>query len=164
MDCCRASSGSDRKAQMNVDLKRCLHQLPKMDRTALRNLWQESFGSLPHPRLRREILIRILAYRMQEKALGGLKPSTARRLRAIAEQVLGGKKPCGVPTLRAKAGTRIVREWHGKLHEVAVLENGFEYNGDVYRSLSEIARLITGTRWSGPAFFGLKKRDARRAA
>ncbi len=106
----------------------------------------------------------ILAYRLQEKALGGLKPSTAKRLRALAEEPMNGKKSADSPMLRPKSGTRFVREWQGQLHEVSVLDTGLEYNGHTYRSLSEIAREITGTRWSGPAFFGLRKREARRAA
>ena len=149
---------------MKTDIKQELRQLPQLQRTALRERWRELFGKLPNPRLRREILIRILAYRMQEKALGGLKPSTAKRLKALGEELMSGRKPTDIVVTRPKAGTRIVREWQGRLHEITVLEGGFEYNGQRYRSLSEIAREITGTRWSGPAFFGLKNRPSRRAA
>jgi hypothetical protein len=149
---------------MKIDLKQQLDQLPKMGRAGLLNLWQELFGRLPNPRLRRELLVPILAYRLQEKALGGLKPSTAKRLKAMAEEVLSGTQSACSPMSRPKAGTRFVREWQGQLHEVAVLSKGLEYNGQTYRSLSEIAREITGTRWSGPAFFGLKKRESRRPA
>jgi Protein of unknown function (DUF2924) len=91
--------------------------------------------------------------------LGGLKPSVEKRLREFAQ--LGRNQ---TSLLRPKPGTRFVREWQGKLHEVSVLSDGYEYNDRTFTSLSEIAREITGTRWSGPAFFGLKKRDARRAA
>jgi hypothetical protein len=135
-----------------------------MDRSALQALWQELFDNAPHPKLRREILIPILAYRLQERAFGGLKPATMKRLRAIAEEIQGGKRSSGIPAPPVKAGARMVREWQGRLHEVAVLESGFEYSGRTYRSLSQIAREITGTRWSGPAFFGLKKRPSKRAA
>lgn len=93
-----------------------------------------------------------------------MKPSTAKQLKALAVEFTNGKKPAGNQLLRTKAGTRFVREWQGQLHEVAVLDKGLEYKGHTYRSLSEIAREITGTRWSGPAFFGLKKREARRTA
>jgi hypothetical protein len=158
------SPASRREEKMKINLKQQLDQLPKMERTALQELWRELFGKLPHPKLRRELLIPILAYRLQEKALGGLKPSTAKRLKALAEEFRNGKKPTNNPAVRPKAGTRFVREWQGKLHEVAVLDKSLEYNGHTYHSLSEIAREITGTRWSGPAFFGLKKREARRAA
>jgi hypothetical protein len=135
-----------------------------MERAKLRGLWLELFGQFPHPRLRREVLVPILAYRLQEKAMGGLKPAIAKRLRAIAEEHTAGKAPTGNTMLSPKVGTRVVREWKGRLHEVAVLANGFEYDGEIYRSLSEIARGITGTRWSGPAFFGLKNRPPKRAA
>ncbi|HEY1649016.1 MAG TPA: DUF2924 domain-containing protein [Terracidiphilus sp.] len=147
---------------MNLEQK--LSELPAMERSKLRELWLELFGQLPHLRLRREVLVPILAYRLQEKVLGGLKPATAKRLRVIAEQSTAGKEPTRNAMLHPTVGTRIVREWRGRLHEVAVLKNGFEYDGEIYRSLSEIARGITGTRWSGPAFFGLKNRSPKRAA
>ena len=147
---------------MNLEQK--LNELPAMERAKLRELWLELFGQLPHPRLRREVLIPILAYRLQEKALGGLKPATAKRLRGIAEECTAGKEPAQNALFRPRVGTRIVREWQGRLHEVSVLASGLEYNGKSYRSLSEIARQITGTRWSGPAFFGLKNRPSRKAA
>jgi len=158
------SPASHREGTMKINLKQQLDQLPQMERSALQKLWLELFGKLPNPKLRRELLVPILAYRLQEKAFGGLKPSTAKRLKAVAEEFANGKKPAGSPSLRTKTGTRFIREWQGQLHEVAVLDKGLEYKGRTYRSLSEIAREITGTRWSGPAFFGLKKRDARRAA
>jgi hypothetical protein len=141
-----------------------LAALPQMDRKALRALWAKLFGKPPNPALRREILIPIIAYRMQEVAFGGLKGSVERQLRSLAQDGLEGRKRLEGLTLPHKAGTRYVREWQGKLHEVAVLPQGYEYNNRTYRSLSEIARTITGTRWSGPAFFGLKRRDAERAA
>ena len=111
--------------------------------------------------MRRETLIPILAYRIQEKAFGGLKESTARKLRELAKENAVGETPVQT-SLRPKAGTRYVREHDGKLHEVTVLDAGYEYEGSNYRSLTEIAKVITGSKWSGPAFFGLK-RKARRA-
>ena len=149
---------------MRVDLDEQMKRLPGMNRAALRALWQGLFGQLPHKKLRRELLIPILAYRLQEKALGGLKPSIARRLRVLAEDISAGKKPALVSPMQSRTGTRMVREWQGRLYEVAVVDGGFEYRGKRYRSLSVIAREITGTRWSGPAFFGLKKRHAGKAA
>lgn len=149
---------------MKVDLEQKIKQLPELPRPALRELWRELFGKLPHPKLRREILVPILAYRLQEKEYGGLRPSTARRLKALAEECANGKKPASRSNGHSRPGTRMVREWQGQLHEVRVLENGFAYRDRIYRSLSEIAREITGTRWSGPAFFGLKKRQYRKAA
>ncbi|MGA2991688.1 MAG: DUF2924 domain-containing protein [Candidatus Korobacteraceae bacterium] len=145
---------------MSTELQKKLEELPRLDRKGLLDLWLELFGEPAHPRLRREILVPILAYRMQEKALGGLKPSTCKRLRRLAEEFTTSPRPSSV-SLRMKPGTRIVREWKGQLHEVSVLDSGFEYQGSRFRSLSEIAGRITGTRWSGPLFFGLKKRSGR---
>lgn len=135
-----------------------LAALPRMSRKALQALWTKLFGKPPNPALRREVLVPILAYRLQEVTLGGLKPATERRLRELVQH---GPEASG---LRPKLGTRFVREWQGKLHEVSVLPDGYEYKDRTYLSLSGIARSITGTRWSGPAFFGLKTRGARRAA
>jgi hypothetical protein len=143
---------------MKPDLEAQLSRLPSLETGQLRKLWHDHFQNPPHPKLRRELLIPILAYRLQEKAFGGLKPSTARRLRAIADEAREGKKPASAQCLGPRPGTRMVRQWQGRLHEVITLESGFLYSGDKFRSLSEIARAITGTRWSGPAFFGLKKK------
>ena len=144
---------------MKVELETQLSQLPAMKTDDLRQLWEKLFGNPPHPKLRRELLIPILAYRMQEKALGGMKPSLLRRLRTISSEVGAGKGHATGCSSGPRQGTRLVRQWQGKLHEIVVHEGGFLYEGKKYRSLSEIARAITGTRWSGPAFFGLKKRE-----
>jgi hypothetical protein len=138
-----------------------LAQLPTMERKALLKLWRDLFDRVPSPALRRETLIPMLAYRIQEKVFGGLKESTARKLRELAEANTVGETPIH-RRLRPKTGTRYVREHDGKLHEVTVLDTGYEYEGNIYRSLTEIAKVITGSKWSGPAFFGLK-RKARRA-
>jgi hypothetical protein len=99
-----------------------------------------------------------LAYKIQENAYGGLKPSTRSQLRRIAIEL---EKSTASPEFKVrrklKSGTRILREWHGQTHEVIVTESGYEYGGAGYRSLSEVARKITGARWSGPAFFRLNQ-------
>lgn len=145
------------KATKDQEVERQLAELPKLNREALQELWQGLFGKPPSPGLRRETLIPILAYRIQENAYGGLKESTARKLRELAEGFSNGRKLAVQPMIRPKIGTRYIREWNGKLHEVTVLEAGYEYNNRIYRSLSEIARVITGTKWSGPVFFGYKR-------
>jgi hypothetical protein len=108
------------------------------------------------PHLSRELLIRAVAYRMQELALGGLRPEPRRQLLRIAKHF----KETGKATIRArpelKPGTRLVREWQGRTFEVLVLDDGFSWQGTHHCSLSAIARKITGTAWSGPLFFGLK--------
>lgn len=141
---------------MNTSADDQLKALPGMSRKDLQSLWAKLFGNPSSPALRRENIVPILAYRLQEKAFGGLKPSVAKRLRALLDAERdGAKKP--TPSVRLRPGTRIVREWQGQLHEVSTLADGYEYKGQTWRSLSEIARAITGTRWSGPAFFGVKR-------
>jgi hypothetical protein len=131
-------------------------QLRTLSRRQLLDLWQKLYRkSAPHG-IRRELLVPFLAYRIQQDAYGGLKPSARAELRRIARQL---EKPIGPTGLtirpRIKSGTRLVRQWRGETHEVVVAESGYEYRGTTHRSLSKIARKITGTRWSGPAFFGL---------
>jgi hypothetical protein len=118
--------------------------------------WERVFGRPPPLYLRRTIFLLAIDYRRQEQAHGGLRPETVRQLvKAAAEAVPGEKaKPAMAPAYRP--GTIVAREWRGKTHTVTVLAQGFAYEGKAYRSLSEIARIITGTRWSGPAFFGLR--------
>jgi hypothetical protein len=101
-------------------------------------------------------MIPLLAYRMQEKAYGGLKLSTRKRLQKLAGELKRDPKAQLPPNQRFKSGTKLVRQWQGKIHEVLVVDEGFNYRNKRYESLSEIAREITGTRWSGPLFFGLK--------
>ena len=129
----------------------------------LKAQWRRLFETEPPPYNRRFLESR-LAYRIQELAHGGLKPDTVARLEALAEDLDGGgairrKRPVKD---RPIAGTRLVREWQGVEHGVTVLDDGFEYQGRPYRSLSAIARAITGTCWNGLLFFGLK--NFRRAA
>jgi hypothetical protein len=103
----------------------------------------------------------LLAYKLQEQAYGGLKPEVKRRLRELAAGFNRNPRKAGgkfTDSIRIKPGTRLIRQWENKTHQVTVGEAGFEYNGECYKSLSVIARLITGTRWSGPLFFGLRGR------
>lgn len=144
------------------DVAAQLSALEEMGGPELREHWKHVFGR-PHPGwVQREFLIRALAYRLQEKAYGGLGSAHRRHLLACAEQVR--LKGALLPTARlsVKPGTRLVREWGGETHVVTTLEGEFEYRDKRYRSLSEIARLITRTRWSGPAFFGLKSKAPAR--
>ena len=126
---------------------------------ALKATWRELFESEPPPYNRRFLESR-LAYRIQELAYGGLKHETKARLLALGEQLDGGK--LARRKLRADhrpiAGTRLIREWQGIEHTVIVRDEDFDYEGRPYRSLSAIARAISGTRWNGWVFFGLKSR------
>src|ERR1051326_7042969 len=130
--------------------------LKSMDAKALKVRWRELFDTEPPP-YNRKFLESRLAYRVQELAYGGLKPATVERLAALARQG-GGKATAGAPMgpQRPITGTRLVREWQGVEHSVTVRDDGFEYQGRPFKSLSAIARQITGTRWNGLVFFGLK--------
>jgi hypothetical protein len=121
----------------------------------LRERWRQLFGNPPPKSLRRELLIRACAHQIQVRAFGGLSAATKRRLRAAAEGARTGTPVSSSP--RIKPGTRFVRSWGGEVHTVAALDDGFEYQGQRYRSLSAIATTITGTNWNGLAFFGLKR-------
>jgi hypothetical protein len=131
-----------------------LHTAPTPD---LKQQWRELFGSEPPPYNRRFLETR-LAYRIKELAYGGLKPETVARLAALGEQLDGGNVV--VRRIRGDdkpmAGTRLIREHAGVEHCVTVLASGYEYQGRPYQSLSAVARHITGMRWNGWTFFGLK--------
>jgi hypothetical protein len=103
-------------------------------------------------------MIPFLAYRIQENAEGGLSVAAQAMLKSAIRQLKRARSPEGsIPRRRMKVGTRVIRRWKGEIHEVDVTETAYQYRDHEYRSLSEIARKITGTRWSGPAFFGLRK-------
>jgi Protein of unknown function (DUF2924) len=151
------------KARQNAVSKEALARLPELDLGELRRRWRGLFKAVAPPHLSRELLVRALAYRMQELALGGLRPEPQRRLRQIAQEFKerGQARKRFDPQL--KPGTRLIREWQGRTFEVLVLDDGFSWQGTHYRSLSAVTRKITGTAWSGPLFFGLKvNRSARR--
>ena len=144
------------------DLARDVASLPALDTAALRKRWKALFGADPSPRAGRSLMIKAIAYRLQERALGGLKPAAQRLLDRIVE----GRSelaPERIPKRRASAGTLLIREWRGVSHRVTVLDNDVVYRKRRYKSLSEVTRAITGARWSGPLFFGLKRR-AKEAA
>lgn len=136
-----------------------LAALKAMKTPELKAQWRELFDSEPPPFNRRYLESR-LAYRIQELAFGGLKPETIRRLERLGEEIDGGgrKKSRVRADAMPIAGTRLIREWQGVEHVVTVTADGFEWQGRPYKSLSAIARAITGTRWNGWVFFGLKNR------
>ena len=127
----------------------------------LKKMWSDLFGKAPPPYNRRFLENR-LAYRLQELAYGGLKTSTIKRLEQLGEQLDGGK--VRVRSRRSDdrpiAGTRLIREWQGTSYEVAVQPDHFEFQGTRYKSLSSIAKAITGTVWNGWLFFGLRTRGS----
>lgn len=136
------------------DLDGRLASLQTMRHRDLRREWALVCKSKPPQGRSRELLMRGTAWQLQAKRFGGLAPETKRHLTRIAQSM--ERNPTYRITPKLKAGTVLVREWQGGRHEVQVLERGFSYRGEHYRSLSQIARSITGTRWNGRAFFGLK--------
>jgi hypothetical protein len=128
-----------------------------MSRQALTAAWVEVLGRPSIRGISRELLIAIIAWHLQARQLGGLPPALQRKLDRLAAALDRGQPIRSPSAHRLRPGTSLEREWQGERHLVSVSEAGFAYRGDTYRSLSQIARLITGTRWNGPAFFGLRQ-------
>lgn len=154
-----AGGGQKIRSRQRIRKQDLPAELARLDTLALPELktkWAELYGK-PLKGARRQFLIRGIAYRLQERVYGGLSAKTRRRLKQLAKQFARNPdhRPAIAPDL--KPGCRLLREWRGVMHEVVVLDQGFRYRDQTYRTLSEIARLITGTRWSGPVFFGLRK-------
>ncbi|MCA8879623.1 MAG: DUF2924 domain-containing protein [Rhodobacteraceae bacterium] len=126
------------------------------DRAALRAEWAAAFGTPPHPYLSERFLAKALAWQRQCAAAGGFPRSLGKRLDLIGPGGSGRTQPAA----SLAPGTLLAREWNGRIHHVEVLEDGFRFDGRSFRSLSAIARRITGTPWSGPRFFGLRRRKA----
>ncbi len=151
-------TNGDRSHPASADLSAKLATLAELDAASLRKEWRRLYRSHPPKRTGRDLLARAVAYRLQECALGGLNAATKRKLRTFAEQLESGGGTVFDAGISLKPGAKLVREWHGKTYTVVVLENGFQFDGRRFRSLSQIARKITGTHWSGPRFFGLKRK------
>jgi hypothetical protein len=135
-------------------IERELDRIRSLDLKELRREWRRLYQSDP-PKISRDLLVLALGYRLQEIEHGGLGKSTRRKLETIAKALRTTGRVGPMPSLSLKPGARLVREWHGRTHTVTVTEDGFEYAGTTYPSLSKIAKKITGAHWSGPRFFGL---------
>jgi DUF2924 family protein len=149
LDFRRLRSGND--PAMNRKIESAIARLPQRSRRELLSIWEQLFGRSAPAGVRRELLIPCLAYRLQEQVYGGPTSEQEWRLRRASEMLHPGSRT------RLQPGTRIQRRWRDEMHEVLTTQTGYEYRGVCYKSLSVIARRITQTRWSGPAFFGLKK-------
>jgi hypothetical protein len=136
------------------EVERKVAALAGLDRRELSERWRSAFGTDAPPRTSRALMVKAIAHEIQVTAFGGHSARTLRALRAATKSD-GGR---GVRALPGR-GSRLIREWNGTLHEVEVLEDGYLWNGQSHRSLSSIAKAITGTKWSGPRFFGLKDRS-----
>lgn len=140
-------------------------RLRDLDVVELRSRWHNVFGRRPHPHLPRHLLFRVLAYRLQADHLGDLDGESQRLLDRSASPEKAGEYAVdrGRQVADLKAGTVLGREWNGQMQRVAVLADGFAWNGKSYPSLSKVAFAITGTRWNGPKFFGLREKPSKGA-
>ena len=153
-----ASAVAKPESKSTAELNAKLTALTVMDSDGLRREWRRLFRSHPPRHIRRDLLVLAIAWKLQEKVYGGLTAAEKRKLAGVAEELRKNGDLSAGPAIRLKPGLRLVREWRGETHTVLVLEDGFEWNGERRGSLSAIAREITGARWSGPLFFGLKPR------
>lgn len=151
-----------------ADLKAAIDDLPSQSREVLIARFRDLYRTEPPQQIGRDLLVRAISFRLQQKAYGGQNAGLQRRLRSMAKELRqsGTIDVKGTSSLTGsvKPGTRLIREWQGAMHEVMVGNDGYVYRDQRYRSLSQIARAITGTRWSGPAFFGLNKAGAGKGA
>jgi hypothetical protein len=134
-----------------------LASLPTLSSERLKERWRTLYSTEPPPRISRDLLTRAVAYQLQVRAFGGLSSSTRRLLERVAAHGQGRKSNTATAqTRKLRPGAVLIREWRGVSHQVTVLDDGVLFNGERYGSLSEVARKITGSHWSGPLFFGLR--------
>jgi hypothetical protein len=132
-------------------------QLRDLDISGLRERWRLVFRKKAPARLSRHLMFRVLAHRMQENVLGGLDPESERLLDRLSSNTHLDQKTSGTERpIILRLGTVLGREWNGRMYRITVVADGFSFDGTTYRSLSKVAFLITGTRWNGPKFFGLR--------
>src|SRR6202011_2464556 len=141
-----------------IDVAKALARLSELTIFELRGEWRRLHRMPPPMRFSRDLLTRGISYKLQERAYGGLSTATARKLEQAGADSLSRGAVTPAPRLSLRPGTRLVREWRGVTHMVLVHADGIEWRGQRYRSLSVVARKITGARWSGPRFFGLRQR------
>jgi Protein of unknown function (DUF2924) len=143
-------------ASRDLEVAQRLEALCDLTPSELRKEWWRLYRSQP-PRLSRDLFVRAIAYRIQELRYGGLSKATRRKLATLIKARHSGAEIAKGGAQQIRPGARLIREWNGRTHTVTVEEDGFSYAGKNYRSLSAIARHITGARWSGPRFFGLAR-------
>lgn len=143
---------------MNEDISEQIAALPAMNKAQLLGVWAKHFKNPPPATLRKQLMVPVLAYRMQEQEFGGLSQRARRRLEEIAASLNGKRAKPPLRTEEPPQGTRIVRVWRGEAHEVLCTDDGYSYRGNQFASLSKIAKEITGTHRSGPAFFGTREK------
>jgi hypothetical protein len=154
----KAATAATNPTRQN-ELSQRIATLNELTAQQLRDEWRRLHRGQP-PRLSRDLLIRTAAYRMQELAYGGLSKATQRKLDALTKELEVKGSIVVTPDTSLRPGTRLVREWRGRTHTVIVTEDGFQYDGKTFPSLTKIAHAITGAHWSGPRFFGLIRKHA----
>jgi hypothetical protein len=147
---------SPTKDQRSEPIKIRLGSLPKLNRIELRVRWRDSYGSDPPEKISDLLMQQAIAHRLQLRHFGGLSFSTRRALQRVLEESGATRLDPRSPSNSIPGGTMLIRQWHGATHQVTATDKGVLYRGKLFRSLSEVARKITGTRWSGPLFFGLR--------
>jgi hypothetical protein len=150
-----ASATAVRAGEGTTPLAEELAALTRLDRSALYAAWRRLHRSHPPKMIKRDLLELAIAWKLQERVLGGLNAVARRQLAEVARTLASGSNPARARRVRPRPGARIIRYWGGETHEVVVVENGFLWRDRTWNSLSVIAREITGARWSGPRFFGL---------
>lgn len=139
-----------------LDLDQALERIASLNKDELRALWRQAKGQEPPTALSKDLIARALAHRLQEEHFGGINAQVRKKLAAFAT---GATEP----SRYVKTGSIIIREYQGRLHQVVVVPEGFLWQGQIYTSLSTIARKITGTSWNGPRFFGLRGKAEKQA-
>jgi len=154
----RISAGASPRVSVDVEVAR----VRDLDLQGLRSLWESRYGGKAATHLPRHLLFRLLAYRLQAEHVGDLDPASKRLLDRSGSPEDASKHAAYAAraTKSLRPGTMLGREWKGEMHRVAVLAEGFAWNGTTYPSLSKVAFAITGTRWNGPRFFGLRDRSS----
>lgn len=143
------------RGRLRATLAQDLQAVATARLSEMRDLWRDRLGEEPPPLRSREIFRRMLAYHLQAAAHGGLSAAARRKLADMEARRIAPPKPTA-PAIRLRPGAKLIRDWKGVPHEVWVTDAGFVHQGQTYKSLSEVARAITGTRWNGPLFFGLR--------
>ncbi len=166
----RPTTGSNPTEIVAAELTAAVEGLSGLDLHQLRVRWRKTFRKQAPEHLGRSLLIRIIAYKIQEQAYGGLDRASIRYLEKIAANMKVGMGPKSVPAVpdprigKLRPGTLLLREFEGVVHRVAVTSDGFKWNGAAFGSLSEIARAMTGTNWNGPRFFGLRDKPLSKSS
>ena len=157
----RVKIGPAQPDRKTIDVE--IARLRDLDVGALRARWHTVFGRRPSPHLPRHLLFRVLAYRLQADRFGDLDTESRRLLDGAGSPADAGKRAADPsrPIADVRPGAMLAREWNGRMQRVAVLADGFAWNGKTYPSLSKIALAITGTRWNGPRFFGLRDKPSK---